>query len=109
MDLSLLQNFQTLISTSLQSIVDDVKIQYDNMKDELQEKISSLDEENTKLLVKIKELNSKVEESNFSEDNYNRVSIISNLNKQIKQLQNENSDLRNCLNKNIPESIFSKI
>ena len=65
MDLSLLQNFQTLISTSLQSIVDDVKIQYDNMKDELQEKISSLDEENTKLLVKIKELNSKVEESNL--------------------------------------------
>jgi predicted nuclease with TOPRIM domain len=72
------------------------------MRDELQEKITSLDNENTELLIRIKELNGKLEECNFSEDNFNRVSIISNLNKQIKELQNENSDLRNCLNKNIP-------
>ena len=102
MDLSLLQNFQTLISTSLQGIVDDAKIQYDNMREELQEKVEKLDNENTQLLVKIKELNGKLEECNFSEDNFNRVSIISNLNKQITELRNENSDLRNCLNKNIP-------
>lgn len=102
MDLSLLQNFKTLITTSLQSIIDDAIVQYENMRDELQEKITTLDDENTELLKKIKELNSKLEECNFSEDNFNRVSIISNLNKQIKELQNENSDLRNCLNKNFP-------
>jgi predicted nuclease with TOPRIM domain len=102
MDLSLLQNFKTLITTSLQSIIDDAVVQYENMRDELQEKITSLDNENTELLIRIKELNGKLEECNFSEDNFNRVSIISNLNKQIKELQNENSDLRNCLNKNIP-------
>ena len=102
MDLSLLQNFKTLITTSLQSIIDDAIVQYENMRDELQEKITTLDDENTELIKKIKELNSKLEECNFSEDNFNRVSIISNLNKQIKELQNENSDLRNCLNKNFP-------
>ena len=102
MDLSLLQNFKTLITTSLQSIIDDAVVQYENMRDELQEKITSLDNENTELLIRIKELNGKLEECNFSEDNFNRVSIISNLNKQIKELQNENSYLRNCLNKNIP-------
>ena len=37
MDLSLLQNFQTLVSTYLQSIVDDLKIQYENMREDLQE------------------------------------------------------------------------
>lgn len=102
MDLSLLQNFQTLISKSLQGIMDDARIQYENMQEELQDKIERLDNENTQLLVKIKELNGKLEESNFCEDNFNRVSIISNLNKQIKELRNENSDLRNCLNKNFP-------
>lgn len=102
MDLSLLQNFKTLITTSLQSIIDDAVVQYENMRDELQEKITELNNENTELLKKNEELNSKLEECNFSEDNFNRVSIISNLNKQIKELQNENSDLRNCLNKNFP-------
>ena len=57
MDLSLLQNFQTLISKSLQGIMDDARIQYENMQEELQDKIERLDNENTQLLVKIKELN----------------------------------------------------
>ena len=102
MDLSLLQNFQTLVSTSLQSIVDDLKVQYENMRDDLQDRITVLEEENEKAKKNIEKLNKKLEESNFSEDNFNRVSIISNLNKQIKELRNENSDLRNCLSKNFP-------
>lgn len=102
MDLSLLQNFQTLIGTSLQSIVDDARIQYDNLKEELTEQINHFAERNLELEQTVKELTSKIEEHNFSEDNFNRVSIISNLNKQIKQLKNENEDLRNCLNKNMP-------
>ena len=97
-----MENFQTLISTSLNSIISDVKIQYENMKDELLEQIDSLNEQNLTLSNKVEELSKKIEESNFTEENFNRVSIISNLNNQIKQLQNENSDLRNCLNKNIP-------
>ena len=83
MDLSLLQNFKTLITTSLQSIIDDAVVQYENMRDELQEKITELNNENTELLKKNEKLNSKLEECNFSEDNFNRVSIISNLNNQI--------------------------
>ena len=102
MDLSLLQNFQTLVSTSLQSIVDDLKIQYENMREDLQDRITVLEQENEKAKRNMEELNRKLEESNFSEDNFNRVSIISNLNKQIKELRNENSDLRNCLSKNFP-------
>ena len=105
MDLSLLQNFQTLVSTSLQSIVDDLKIQYENMREDLQDRITVLEEENEKAKRNMEELNRKLEESNFSEDNFNRVSIISNLNKQIKELRNENSDLRNCLNKNFPMNL----
>ena len=60
MDLSLLQNFQTLISTSLQSIVDDLKIQFENMKDELQEKISILEDENCNYLLEVRDLKSKL-------------------------------------------------
>ena len=58
MDLSLLQNFKTLITTSLQSIIDDAVVQYENMRDELQEKITELNNENTELLKKNEELNS---------------------------------------------------
>ena len=108
MDLSLLQNFQTLVSTSLQSIVDDLKIQYENMREDLQDRITILEEENEKAKRNMEELNRKLEESNFSEDNFNRVSIISNLNKQIKELRNENSDLRNCLNKNFPMNLSAR-
>ena len=102
MDLSLLQNFQTLIGTSLKSIVDDARIQYDNLKEELTEQINHFAEKNIELEQTVKELTSKIDEHIFSEDNFNRVSIISNLNKQIKQLKNENGNLRNCLNKNMP-------
>ena len=56
MDLSLLQNFKTLITTSLQSIIDDAVVQYENMRDELQEKITELNNENTELLKKMKSL-----------------------------------------------------
>lgn len=102
MDLSLLQNFQTLIGTSLKSIIDDARIQYDNLKEELTEQINHFAEKNIELEQTVKELTSKIDEHIFSEDNFNRVSIISNLNKQIKQLKNENDNLRNCLNKNMP-------
>ncbi len=102
MDLSLLENFQKLVSSSLQSIIEDLKIQFDNQREDLEDRIEILTtktNEQEELIVSMKE---KLEESNFNENNFTKVSIISNLNKQIKQLQNENEDLRNCLNKNIP-------
>ena len=102
MDLSLLENFQKLVATSLQSIIEDLKTQYENQKEELGDRIVDLTIKVKEQEKEITEMREKIEESNFNEDNFTKVSIISNLNKQIKQLQNENEDLRNCLNKNIP-------
>ena len=102
MDLSLLENFQKLVATSLQSIIEDLKTQYENQKEELGDRIVDLTIKVKTQEKEITEMREKIEESNFNEDNFTKVSIISNLNKQIKQLQNENEDLRNCLNKNIP-------
>ena len=102
MDLSLLENYKTLVTTSLQSIITDLKIQFENQKEELVDKIVELTIKTKEQEAKIKDLTSKLEENDFNEGNYTRVSIISNLNKQIIQLQNENTDLRTILSKNIP-------
>jgi len=102
MDLSLLKNFQTLIGSSLNSIIEDTVVQFDNIREELTENIEILKNENLELSNKVKELNDKLEEHQFTEENFNKVSIISNLNKQLKESRNENSDLRNYLSKNIP-------
>ena len=42
MDLSLIENFQKLVVSSLQSIIDDLKIQYENKKEELEDIIGDL-------------------------------------------------------------------
>ena len=42
MDLSLLENFQKLVATSLQSIIEDLKTQYENQKEELGDRIVDL-------------------------------------------------------------------
>ena len=102
MDLSLFENFQTIISTSLQSILEDVKVQYYNLQEEMDDKVYNLQNLNSCLMKQNKELKEKLDEQTFCEENFNRVSIISNLNKQIKQLKNENDDLLKCLNKKIP-------
>ena len=102
MDLSLLKNFQTLIGSSLNSIIEDTVVQFDNIREELTENIEILKNENLELSNKVKELNDKLEEHQFTEENFNKVSIISNLNKQLKESRNENSDLHNYLSKNIP-------
>ena len=104
MDLSLIENFQKLVVSSLQSIIDDLKIQYENKKEELEDIIGDLTIKTKEQEKKINELSSKIEENDFNEGNYTRVSIISNLNNQITQLQNENTDLRTLLSKNIPLS-----
>lgn len=102
MDLSLLENFQKLVASSLQSIIEDLKIQFDNQREDLEDRIEILTTKTNEQEELITSMKEKLEESNFNENNFTKVSIISNLNKQIKQLQNENEDLRNCLNKNIP-------
>ena len=102
MDLSLLENFQKLVASSLQSIIEDLKIQFDNQREDLEDRIEILTTKTNEQGELIASMKEKLEESNFNENNFTKVSIISNLNKQIKQLQNENEDLRNCLNKNIP-------
>lgn len=102
MDLSLLENFQKLVASSLQSIIEDLKIQFDNQREDFEDRIEILTTKTNEQQELITSMKEKLEESNFNEDNFTKVSIISNLNKQIKQLQNENEDLRNCLNKNIP-------
>ena len=102
MDVSLLENFQKLVGTSLQSILEDLKIQYNNKVEELVDKIIELKIKTKEQEDKINDLTSKLEENDFNETNFNKVSIISNLNKQIRDLGDENKDLRNCLTKKIP-------
>ena len=42
MDLSLLENFQKLVASSLQSIIEDLKIQFDNQREDFEDRIEIL-------------------------------------------------------------------
>ena len=55
MDLSLLENFQKLVATSLQSIIEDLKTQYENQKEELGDRIVDL-------TIKVKEQEKEITE-----------------------------------------------
>ena len=67
MDLSLLENFQKLVATSLQSIIEDLKTQYENQKEELGDRIVDLTIKVKEQEKEITEMREKIEESNFND------------------------------------------
>ena len=60
MDLSLLENFQKLVVSSLQSIINDLKMQFDNQKEDLGDRIIDLTIKTKEQEKTIKELTSKI-------------------------------------------------
>ena len=97
MDIELLQNFQKLINQNFNEMVISQIEQY---RDELEKLNQSL--ELTACLIKEKEnlitdLQKQVDENKFEESNFTNVSIIQNLNNQIKDLSSKNELLETSL------------
>ena len=97
MDIELLENFKKLINQQYDEMVISQIEQY---RDELEKLNQNL--EQTACLIKekeamINELQKQVDENKFEESNFTNVSIIQNLNKQIKELSSKNELLETSL------------
>ena len=94
MDLTEFDNLILLVN----KVKENVDEQYDNENIRLTDTIIEL----TGLLKdresKIKKLEKQVENNNFNEDNYNRVSILRTLSKENDDLKKQNEQLLNSLN-----------
>lgn len=97
MDIELIQNFKSTINQQLDELLISQIEQY---RDELERLNQNL--EQTACLIKekeslIQELQIQVDENKFEESNFTNVSIIQNLNNQIKELSSKNVILETSL------------
>jgi hypothetical protein len=97
MDIQLLQNFKKLINQQYDEMVISQIEQYKCEVEQLNELLV-----NTTSLIKEKQeligdLENQVADNKFDESNFNNVSIISNLNKQIQELSSKNELLETSL------------
>ena len=97
MDIELVRNFKKLINTNFDELILSVIEQYNSEVERLNELIvasSALVKEKETL---ISDLKKELEDKQFDEDNFNNVSLIHNLNKQVETLTNENKLLNTSL------------
>lgn len=97
MDIELVRNFRKLINANFNELIVSVIEQYNTEIDRLNEVIVS-----STALVKEKEdligeLQKELEDTKFDEDNFNNVSLIHNLNKQVVELTSQNKLLNTSL------------
>ena len=97
MDIELVRNFKKLINTNFDELILSVIEQYNSEVERLNELIvasSALVKEKETL---ISDLKKELEDKQFDEDNFNNVSLIHNLNKQVETLTVENKLLNTSL------------
>ena len=97
MDISLLSTFKEHITTQYNEMVVSMLEQYKAELEDLNKmllNVSTIIKEKEAL---IEELQAQVEDNKFSESNFNNVSIIQNLNKQIRDLTSHNDLLATSL------------
>ena len=97
MDIELIQNFKSTINQQLDELLISQIEQY---RDELEKLNQNL--EQTACMIKekeslIQELQKQVDENKFEQSNFTNVSIIQNLNNQIKELSSKNALLETSL------------
>ena len=86
MDLSGLLNLKKLFNSTIDLLLEEIKEQYESKVEELNELIITSSDLLRQRDKKIEGLEAILKEKTFNEENYNRVSIIQNLNKQIRHL-----------------------
>ena len=116
MDIQLLQNFKQLINKQYDEMIisqlEQYKCEVEQLHEQL-ESVTSLIKEKEEL---IEDLKTQLEDNRFEESNFNNVSIIQNLNKQIHELTHKNLLLstslkhrKKSINKNEEENVVIAI
>ena len=85
MDISLIQDFIQCLNSKFDNIILNIIEQYNSEIKKLEEVILSSTQMIHEKEDLIKQLNEKLDENSFNEDNFNKFSI-SNLNKQVNEL-----------------------
>ena len=97
MDIELVRNFKKLINTNFNELIISLIEQSNSENERLNEIIISLTALVKEKETLIQELQKELEDKQFDEDNFNNVSLIHNLNKQVETLTVENKLLNTSL------------
>ena len=97
MDLTLLQNYKDMLSTQYNEMVVSLLEQYKCEMEDLNKILVSTTAMIKEKEILVEELQTQVDDNKFEESNFNNVSIIQNLNKQIYELTNKNEILTTSL------------
>ena len=98
MDIKAVQDFKKLINVRLDEILLSVVEQYHTEIDKLRDVILVSTELIKEKEILIADLKKEIENKTFEESNFNNVSLIQNLTKQVDELKNENNLLNTSLN-----------
>ena len=97
-DISLIKSFKKIVLTNLDDMLLSVIEQHNSEIGKLNNVILTSTELIKEKEMLIRELKAEIDNKDFEENNYNNVSLIQNLTKQVDQLTNENNLLTTSLN-----------
>ena len=93
MDVTLIENFRKLVNGSIDEIITSVIEQYDTEMKRLEEVIMTSTEMLREKESLVSELKKQLEDNEFNEQNFNKVSLLKTLSRQVDDLTKENKTL----------------
>ena len=97
MDVTLIENFRKLVNGSIDEIITSVIEQYDTEMKRLEDVIMTSTEMLREKESLVSELKKQLEDNEFNEENFNKVSLLKTLSRQVDDLTKENKTLNDSL------------
>ena len=97
MDVTLIENFRKFVNGSIDEIITSVIEQYDTEIKRLEEVITTSTELLKEKELLVLDLKKQLKDNEFDEENFNKVSLLKTLSRQIDDLQKENKTLNDSL------------
>lgn len=97
MDVTLIENFRKLVNGSIDEIITSVIEQYDTEMKRLEEVITTSTEMLREKESLVSDLRKQLKDNEFNEENFNKVSLLKTLSRQVDDLTKENRTLNDSL------------
>ena len=97
MDVTLIENFRKFVNGSIDEIITSVIEQYDTEIKRLEEVITTSTELLKEKELLVSDLKKQLKDNEFDEENFNKVSLLKTLSRQLDDLQKENKTLNDSL------------
>lgn len=97
MDVTLIENFRKFVNGSIDEIITSVIEQYDTEMKRLEEVITTSTEMLREKESLVSDLKKQLKDNEFNEENFNKVSLLKTLSRQVDDLTKENKTLNDSL------------